>query len=43
MTKKMKIMKWKSCLLLSTVSYILYLILWFILDDKTIDQLPESS
>ncbi len=42
MTKeKMKIMNWKSGLLLSTVSYMLYLILWFILDDETAVQLPK--
>ena len=33
--EKMKIMNWKNGLLLSTVSYMLYLILWFILDDET--------
>lgn len=42
MTKeKMKIMNWKNGLLLSAVSYLLYLILWFILYDETVDQLPE--
>ena len=41
--EKMKIMNWKNGLLLSTVSYMLYLILWFILDDETADQLPEMA
>lgn len=44
MTKEnMKIMNWKNGLLLSTVSYMLYLILWFILDDETAGQLPEMA
>lgn len=44
MTKEnMKIMNWKNGLLLSTVSYMLYLILWFILDDETADQLPKMT
>ena len=41
--EKMKIMNWKNGLLLSTVSYMLYLILWFILDDETAGQLPEMA
>lgn len=41
--EKMKIMNWKNGLLLSTVSYMLYLILWFILDDETAGQLPEMT
>lgn len=41
--EKMKIMNWKNGLLLSTVSYMLYLILWFILDDETADQLPKMT
>ena len=39
--ENIKIMNWKNGLLLSTVSYMLYLILWFILDDETADQLPK--
>lgn len=40
---KYKIMNWRDGLLLSTVSYILYLILWFVLDDKTAIQFPGLS
>lgn len=40
---KMKIMSWKNGLLLSAVSYVFYLVMWFILDDKTIDQLPGMT
>ena len=36
-------MNWRDGLLLSTVSYILYLILWFVLDDKTAIQFPGLS
>lgn len=32
--ENMIIMNWKNGLLLSTVSYMLYLILWFILDNE---------
>ena len=38
---KYKIMNWRDGLLLSAVSYILYLILWLMLDDETSEQLPE--
>lgn len=38
-----KIMNWKSGVLLSAVSYILYLILWLVLDDNTSDQLPTMT
>ena len=41
--ENIKIMNWKNGLLLSTVSYMLYLILWFILDDETAGQLPEMA
>lgn len=41
--ENMKIMNWKNGLLLSTVSFMLYLILWFILDDETAGQLPEMT
>ena len=41
--ESIKIMNWKNGLLLSTVSYMLYLILWFILDDETAGQLPEMA
>ena len=41
--ENIKIMNWKNGLLLSTVSYMLYLILWFILDDETAGQLPETA
>ncbi len=41
--ENMKIMNWKNGLLLSTVSYIFYLILWFILDNETADQLPKMT
>lgn len=40
---KYKIMNWRDGLLLSTVSYILYLILWFVLDDKTAIRFPGLS
>ena len=40
---KMKIMSWKNGLLLSAVSYVFDLVMWFILDDKTIDQLPGMT
>lgn len=44
MTKeKIKIMNWRNGLLLSTVSYVLYLIIWLILDDETADQLPGMA
>ena len=44
MTKEnMKIINWKNGLLLATVSYILYLILWFILDDETVDRLSNMT
>ena len=36
-------MSWKNGLLLSAVSYVFYLVMWFILDDKTIDQLPGMT
>ena len=41
--ENIKIMNWKNGLLLSTVSYMLYLILWFILDNETAGQLPEMA
>ena len=41
--ENIKIMNWKNGLLLSTVSFMLYLILWFILDDETAGQLPEMA
>lgn len=41
--EKMKIMNWKSGLLLSAVSYMLYLIMWFILDDGIADQLQAMT
>lgn len=40
---KYKIMNWRDGLLLSAVSYILYLILWFALDDSTSSQIPGMS
>ena len=44
MTKeKIKIMNWRNGLLSSTVSYVLYLIIWLILDDETADQLPGMA
>lgn len=44
MTKeKIKIMNWRNGLLLSAVSYVLYLIIWLILDDETAGQLPEMA
>lgn len=35
------IMNWKNGILLSAVSYALYLIIWLLLDDETSKQLPE--
>lgn len=35
------IMNWKNGILLSTVSYALYLVIWLLLDDDTSKQLPE--
>ena len=40
---KYKIMNWRDGLLLSAVSYILYLILWLVLDDSTSSQIPGMS
>lgn len=34
------IMNWKNGILLSAVSYALYLIIWLLLDDETSKQLP---
>lgn len=42
-SSRSKIMNWRHGLLLSAVSYILYLILWLLLDDSTSVQLPEMS
>ena len=38
---KYKIMNWRDGLLLSVVCYVLYMILWLMLDDETSEQLPE--
>lgn len=38
-----KRINWQNGLLLSTVSYILYLIIWLVLDDDTANQLPEMA
>lgn len=44
MTKEnIKIMNWRNGLLLSAVSYVLYLIIWLILDDETTDQSPGMA
>lgn len=44
MTKEnIKIMNWRNGLLLSAVSYVLYLIIWLILDDETADQSPGMA
>lgn len=37
------IMNWKHGVILSTVSYILYLILWMVLDSDTSSQFPEMT
>ena len=34
------IMNWKNGILLPTVSYALYLVIWLLLDDETSKQLP---
>lgn len=34
------IMNWKNGILLSAVSYALYLVIWLLLDDETSKQLP---
>ena len=36
-------MNWRNGFLLSLVSYILYLIIWLILDDETANQLPGMA
>lgn len=36
-------MNWRNGLLLSAVSYVLYLIIWLILDDETTDQSPGMA
>lgn len=38
-----KIMNWQNSLLLSAISYALYLIFWLVLDDKTARQLPDMT
>ena len=40
-TSDTSIMNWKNGIILSTVSYALYLIIWLLLDDETSKQLPE--
>lgn len=41
--ENVKIMNWRNGFLLSLVSYILYLIIWLILDDETANQLPGMA
>ena len=41
--ENVKIMNWRNGFLLSLVSYILYLIIWLILDDETTNQLPGMA
>lgn len=38
-----KLLNWQNGLLLSAVSYILYIIIWLALDDETAQQLPAMT
>lgn len=40
---KGKKINWKNGLLLSAVSYLLYIIIWLVLDYETARQLPEMA